>query len=303
MDFSDQQFPFKRPIQMKELSPSVHWAQYHRRMANDNELNSRQIYDFELLFLKEGKISMHLSNQYVEISAGKLILLSAGIPHGIQIISEPDALFLGVHFDFFDELEIQKDEDIIVKETSIHHSRFCCEPLIEGFQPLSLFPISMASPQIIMCMEQIIVEFNLRQPGYELACKGLMQQVITQLLRSQVEDKKVLHPIWGKHMIELAKWIESNFAKDCANALLAKQMNLHEDYMAKQFKLAIGMPPNKFVQFIRQRESKRLLRETDELIASVGQLVGYEDIHYFCRIFHKWEGISPREYRNLSRVL
>lgn len=302
MDFSDQQFPFKRIIQIKELSPSVHWAQYHRRIPHDAELDRRQIYDFELLYLKEGEISVQLGDEQVGISAGKLLLLSAGIPHCIQVISEPDALFLGVHFDFFDELDIQKDEDIIVKEASVHPSRFCCEPLIVGFQQLSLFPIRIASPQIIVCMEQIIEEFTIRQPGYELTCKGLMQLIITQLLRSQVEDRKILHPIWGKQMIELARWIESHYAEDCSNAFFAKQINSHEDYMAKQFKAALGMPPNKFVQFIRHRESKRLLRETDELIESIGQLVGYKDIHYFCRIFHKWEGISPGEYRNLSRV-
>lgn len=302
MDFSDQHIPFRK-TQMKELSPSVHWARHHRRVPDDPELRPRQIYDFELLYVKEGKISVQLGNKPIEVSGGELLLLSSGLFHFIQVLSEPDASFLGVHFDFFDELEIQRDEDIIVKAASVQPSRFCCEPLIEGFQKLSAFPVRIASLQIIDGMEQIIDEFTLRQPGYELACKGLMQQIIAHLFRSQAKDSIVLHPTWGKRMMELEKWIEANYAGDCSNAVLAKQVNVHEDYMAKLFKAAIGMPPNTFVQLIRHRESKRLLRESDEIVEAVGRLVGYKDSHYFCRIFHKWEGISPREYRKLSRIL
>jgi len=72
--------------------------------------------------------------------------------------------------------------------------------------------------------------------------------------------------------------------------------------MSKQFKDTLGMSPNKYLQMIRQREAKRLLRETEDTVEEIGKAIGYGDIHYFSRIFHKWEGISPREHRNLSRV-
>jgi AraC-like DNA-binding protein len=73
--------------------------------------------------------------------------------------------------------------------------------------------------------------------------------------------------------------------------------------MAKLFKQMAGMPPNEYIQSIRLSEARKLLRETDHSIEAVGVQSGYPDIHYFSRMFRKYEGISPREYRKLSRML
>lgn len=44
--------------------------------------------------------------------------------------------------------------------------------------------------------------------------------------------------------------------------------------------------------------AKRLLAETDLHIYEIGSLVGYADIKYFSKMFKRYIGISPQEYRN-----
>lgn len=80
-------------------------------------------------------------------------------------------------------------------------------------------------------------------------------------------------------------------------------MNMSVDHAAKLFKQIAGMPPSEFVQSVRHREARKWLRESDLSIEQIGDLVGYSDIHYFSRIFRRHEGISPREYRKLSKIL
>jgi len=286
---------------LRALSPSVHWAQLHSTKPLEG-YPLRRVYDYELLYVRDGDILAQLGEQFFPMSTGKLLLISAGVPHRIEVLTEPKVSFLGIHFDFFDELDIVIDQDIIVKEEAPALQRFCCEPLIEGFAPLSHTPIVSSSPQMIDCMEQLIKEFNLRLPGHELVCKGLLLQLLTLLFRTQRETRKVMHPLYGERMLELALWIDSQYHKDCGYAILAQRVSLNEDYMSKQFKDTLGMSPNKYLQMIRQREAKRLLRETEDTVEEIGKAIGYGDIHYFSRIFHKWEGISPREHRNLSRV-
>ena len=46
--------------------------------------------------------------------------------------------------------------------------------------------------------------------------------------------------------------------------------------------------------------AKRLLEDTDLHIYEIGALVGYADIKYFSRMFKRYVGISPQEYRNQS---
>lgn len=46
--------------------------------------------------------------------------------------------------------------------------------------------------------------------------------------------------------------------------------------------------------------AKRLLEDTDLHIYEIGAFVGYADIKYFSRMFKRYVGISPQEYRNQS---
>lgn len=230
MDFSEISFTRQKHTTLRALSPSVHWAQLHSSKPHEG-YPLRRVYDYELLYVRDGDILVQLGEQFLPMGAGKLLLISAGISHRIEVLTEPKVSFLGIHFDFFDELDIVIDQDIIVKEDAPALQRFCCEPLIEGFAPLSQTLIVSPSPQMIDCMEQLIKEFNLRLPGHELACKGLLQQLLTLLFRTQQETRKVMHPLSEERMLELAQWIDVHYHEDCGNAILAQRVNLNGDYI------------------------------------------------------------------------
>jgi len=293
-------FPQRKAATYSEVSPSIHWAQFHRRTPGAKW--RRRIYDFELLYVKEGEITGQLGSRQLHVQAGELLYIPAGVYHHIIVNSNPDAVFLGIHFDYFDELEIQADQDIIVKEASVQPLKFCLEPEFEHYTPLSEVPVFVPPAQSVLMMEQLIDEFTQRPPGFEIACRSLMQQILLLLWRGQVNSKKKVHSKYGEPMLRLAAMMEIRFEEDWSYDALARQVNLQADYFAKLFKEVIGMPPNKYLQFIRHREARRLLRETDQTIEVIGERVGYKDLHYFSRIFHKWEGVSPRAYRKLSRM-
>jgi AraC-like DNA-binding protein len=225
---------------------------------------SRRIYDFELLYVKEGEIAACLGERQFRVIAGELLYIPSGVYHRITILSQPDAAFLGIHFDYSDELEIEKDEHIIVTESCVELLKFCHEPRGEHFEPLSSSPVIIPPPPTVSLLEKVIEEFTHRDPGYEAACKSLILQILLQIWRSQAEKKKAPHPKYGEQMLKLASLIENRFREKWSYNDLARMANLHEDYVARLFKNAVGMPPNKYLQTIRHREAKRLLRETDK---------------------------------------
>lgn len=294
-------FPRLQPAPFREWSPSIHYAQF--QTLNPGVLNLRRLYDFELLYVCQGEAATTMDGQRYSLAAGQLIFLPSGVFHRNEVVSEPTAKFLGIHFDFFDELEIVTEADMVVNEEAVQLDKFGTEAVAESFSPLSENPVYTPPLACVQLMEQLEHEFTMRPPGYELVCKALMLNILAHLLRTQMSRRLTDASVHGARIAELMHRIEAAPADMWSNKELARKMSMNEDHMAKLFKQLAGMPPGEYVSSIRHREARKLLRETDLSVETVGERVGYPDIHYFSRIFRRHEGISPREYRKLSRIL
>lgn len=301
MESMQESYPLRRHAPIKEWSPRIHYAQFQRMPAGP--LPERRIYDFELLYVSQGEAATTIRGQRYALSAGQLIFLPAGVYHQNEAVSNPDTRFLGIHFDFFDELDIQTEADIIVNEGHVQQHRFAHEAIAEGFQPLSQQPVYTPALACVQLMEQLVHEFTMRPLGYELACKALMLNILTHLLRLQQSRSRLLASPHNGKLIELIDEIERHPAAPWTNVLIAERINLSVDHAAKLFKQIVGLPPNEFIHSVRHREARRLLRESDLSVEQIGEQLGYSGIHYFSRLFRKHEGISATEYRKLSRVL
>ncbi|MEK3734235.1 MULTISPECIES: helix-turn-helix domain-containing protein [Paenibacillus] len=297
----EQDYPRKRQAPAKAWSPSIHYAQFQRMPTG--ALPARRLYDFELLYVCQGEAVTTMYGQRHPIEAGQLIFLPSGVYHQNEVVSRPDAKFLGIHFDFFDELNIQTEADMIVNEARLAPEKFASEGVLDHLPPLSSRTIYTPPVPCVQMMERVVDEFTLRPAGYELVCKGLMLDILIQLLRSRPARTLADSSPHDAKLYELIAQMEQAPAEDWSNKVIAERLMLSLDHAAKLFKQLTGMPPSEYVQSIRHREARRLLRESDLSIEMVGAHVGYADIHYFSRIFRRLEGITATEYRKLSRIL
>jgi AraC-like DNA-binding protein len=296
LDFSDLNYPLQREADYSSISPSVHWAKLHRTIRN-LEYPLRRIYDFELLYVMEGRMTAELNGLDYPLSSGDLLFIPAGVPHKLNIESK-HGLFLGIHFDFFDEFFIEEDEEIIVDEAAPRADLFCKEAVIPGKRLLSAKPVRRPDAALVQDMKRMIEEHERRRPDTDTMCKAIMLQILLKLYRMDEAETEEKSFQMRQRMDILADWIDEHYAEPCSNQELSRMISFHEDYMIKQFKVAYGMTPNKYLQTVRHRHAKALLLESDQSIEAIGEAVGYGDIYYFSRIFRKWEGISPRDYRN-----
>ncbi|GKU76102.1 AraC family transcriptional regulator [Paenibacillus sp. L3-i20] len=301
MDTRGIKFPRLRSAPFHEWSPSIHYAQYQRMPTGP--LLERRIYDFELLYVSQGEAAITMLGQRFTLTAGQLIFLPSGVYHQNEAISGPDTRFLGIHFDFFDEIDIQTESDIIVNEKNVQNDRFACEAVSDTFQPLSLHPVYTPTLACVQLMEQLVHEFTMRPLGYELVCKAHMLNILAHLLRHANSRRQFLTSQHDNKLLKLIEMIDKSPSDPWTNTLIAERMNLSIDHTAKLFKQLVGLPPNEYIHAARHREARRLLRETDMSIERISEEIGYSGIHYFSRLFRKHEGISATEYRKLTKVL
>ena len=92
-------------------------------------------------------------------------------------------------------------------------------------------------------------------------------------------------------------FIEENYNRDMQVDMLAAVATLSRSHFSRSFREMTGMTCPEYVNSIRIRESKRLLKTTPFTVSEVCFAVGYNDLTYFERVFKKAEGESPVEYR------
>jgi AraC-like DNA-binding protein/mannose-6-phosphate isomerase-like protein (cupin superfamily) len=294
-------FPLQRTAPFREWSPVIHYAKSQK--LEQGKLAPRRIYNFELLYVSQGEAATIMNGRRYELSTGHLIFLPSGVLHQNEVVSPGGTRFLGIHFDFFGELDIHTEYDMIVGDAAPGLDRFATEAVPDVFPPLSQQVVYTPTLACVALMEQLVNEFTMRPLGYELACKALMLNILAHLLRLPHSRS---HAFSSQHAIrlqELAEEIERHPSAAWTNAMIAERLDLSLDHAAKLFRELVGRPPGEYVASIRHREARKLLRETDMSIEEIGDAVGYSGIHYFSRQFRKHEGVSASEYRKLSQVL
>lgn len=98
-------------------------------------------------------------------------------------------------------------------------------------------------------------------------------------------------------MLSAKDYIERNLSSDLSIDMLADYLGISGSYFSLLFKQHFG---DTFVEYVtkqRMEMAKSLLALSDKSVTSVGQMVGYGERRYFTRVFSKYTGMLPSEYR------
>lgn len=102
----------------------------------------------------------------------------------------------------------------------------------------------------------------------------------------------------GDAIIERCQqWIAQNYDKPDIVTKLVEESSLPKRTFDRRFKAATGYSPLAYIQALRIEEAKQILETSDMAVEAVGREVGYEDAASFRRLFRRYAGLGPGEYR------
>ena len=96
-------------------------------------------------------------------------------------------------------------------------------------------------------------------------------------------------------------YIESDLAGDLSLHALAALQNINASYLSTLFHKETGKTITEFVNEKRMELASRLLRTTQLQIQTVAQHCGMSDVNYFSKIFKKFYGSTPKQYREENK--
>lgn len=140
-----------------------------------------------------------------------------------------------------------------------------------------------------------------REQSSRLLVQGIAQAIAVHLARSYTtilkESPSGSPSLPGYKIRRVTELMANHIADEFNLDQLAEYAGLSKFYFHRLFKNATGMSPTRYYAMLRLTEAKRLLRETDDSIASIALEVGYANPSHFAQFFRKETMLSPSDYR------
>ena len=94
-----------------------------------------------------------------------------------------------------------------------------------------------------------------------------------------------------------AAYIKENYMRKISLASVAEHVGLSSGYLCRIFKDETGGSINTYINNLRMNKAGELLSDKNSYIKEVAVAVGFEDQLYFSRLFKRYSGLTPSEYR------
>ena len=125
-----------------------------------------------------------------------------------------------------------------------------------------------------------------------------LQEISNFIFEIHFSDEKA----WSLSAVtRVRNYIEANLEKDLSLVRLADEAGLNATYLSRLFKNVTGINIYEYVLDCRMRKAKELLLKSNEKIQDVGISVGYDSAQSFTRVFRKYTGQTPTDYREKEK--
>jgi two-component system response regulator YesN len=100
------------------------------------------------------------------------------------------------------------------------------------------------------------------------------------------------------HMLRnICKFVLENVEKQISIKSIADQMFLNQSYLSTLFKDKTGTSLLEYITMVKMERAKVLFHDSEIKNYEVAYKLGYKDVEYFSRVFKKYIGIPPSEYK------
>jgi ligand-binding sensor protein/AraC-like DNA-binding protein len=128
--------------------------------------------------------------------------------------------------------------------------------------------------------------------------------LLNNRIKDDTPDIKEIN-ITGREKIILRPaldYIERNYTRNFSLDSMASLCNISSSYFSKLFNRIMDDSFSNYINKIRIKKAKEILKNTDTPITNIALDLGFEDSGYFIKVFKKLEGVTPLVYRNEKNI-
>ncbi|QRO00035.1 AraC family transcriptional regulator [Archangium violaceum] len=160
---------------------------------------------------------------------------------------------------------------------------------------------TVSGPWISATLQLVLAESAAPRPATSVVLQRLADVLFVLALRSVGASGQCKAPgipaLTDPRIYEALNLMHAQLKEPWTVVSLAKRVNMSRSGFAARFTELVGEPPLQYLARWRVTRAAELLRDGDEKIEAVANLVGYESLPAFSRAFKRWQGESPATFR------
>lgn len=266
-------------------------------MFFNNSRYFKQLFHFhpgiEMIFVHEGSGQLILEQSIYEVKPGTLIFLKPYQPHYLQMQINPAKPYI---------------RSLIKYETSYFSENLKAFPQLHEFHEYLCSDTSTAQVQYVpewKRFEQFL------QENYERLQRHPYRNQMEGNALFLVNILHYLYPLWNTGNVskqrrqaaaptvaKMIRWIDENYEQDFQLEALAQAVHISPNYASHLFRQTTGKTIMEFLTDRRLKQACILLKTTSGSVQEIGEKSGWVNFNYFCSIFKKRMGMTPKQYRH-----
>lgn len=245
---------------------------------------------FEILLILSGEQESIIDQNVYILKENDILLVPPGILHENRCFSNQGMTYFVAHFDI---------DDPDLRYSMIKNGRL-------------IYPHNTSeNSSLRLILNEWIFLYD-KKNTYSLSDRFLSLEILSRLMTTLAkiseENKENKGSMQALSIARsIAETIQHNFnlfflnENRDKNLLLIKniyrEINISMSYGLEVFKEIYGISPKEYLDRLKFKESKRLIRNPNISIEFISEQVGYSNVSHFSRQFKKWAGVSPKIYR------
>lgn len=282
MDFMLQNF--STPMSVSGVA-NIHYFEFTNQYQTlENKHNF-----CELLYVDKGSINVHAENYTGILSVNQLIIHRPNELHSLESLGSiaPNVIIIGFECDSPELVPFSYIPVTLTQE----HTKSLAKIMQEGmsiYEPPYDIPNTVhmkkraeypfgADQMIKICLEAFLIsivrDFTSVAKGIKYGNKGISQSI------------QAVH-----------KYLSEHYTERITLDNLCFLFGTNKTTLCRDFKSEYGITVLSYINNLRIKEAKALLRSKENSVTEISERLGFESIHYFCRVFKQNTGQSPTQY-------
>ena len=264
--------PLKYNFTGKFQAPSLEWIHFTRYMQ-----------DFELIVVTEGVAYFQIDQNTYAIEKGEFLIFP---PTSKQAgYKKSSCAFYWLHFTYKNPISLQSFEEFPeeIPEDNIYvppHGK------IENLE------------KIIVMMKHL--QDSVRSYHSSLQnnylCTAILCEIFNQFSAKKNHENSALKK---KQLFnDIQDYIKWNRNKDIKVSEIAEHFGYNKRYISYLFSTIAGVTLKQYIMQEKIDFAKYLLCDTNDNISEIAYQIGFNDNHNFMKVFKKFIGLTPTQYRN-----